>query len=425
MAGRTVLTYHPLYNGRGFTRAALLGTLSRRLEPLRRPGSVQDPGAGPATPCGLEDLFPVHTAAYVEYVRRRDAQGSGYLDQRDTAAWTGVFERTLVAVGGTLEAVALVGSGAAAHVFNPGGGLHHAHRDPCRLLHLQRCGFGGASTAGGLRPGSRRCRRRGRTSRRRDAGAALRPAGAEALLHQYDGRFFPARVAWTRSVGGTATATRSTSACPATSETPGTCRRSRPSSPAPCAPTVRRSSCSTSGRRPLRRPAGTPVAQHGHLPHGGDDDDLAHELCAGRLIVFGSGGYDRSTLPGAGRRCWPRSPAISPLTSQDSGYRSPMPGDDGQQSGASDAGRERSDFLWPGRFAVLEDRAPFRRRRPWRGAGQRARATSRVPRSSSRDGVPLPRRGARTGALAGAWIHSMFQRETADVASMRNLCSDL
>lgn len=36
-----------------------------------------------------------------------------------------------------------------------------------------------------------------------------------------------------------------------------------------------------------------------------------------------------------------------------------------------------------------------------------------------------PARAARTGALAGAWIRSMFQRETADVASMRNLCSDL
>ena len=34
-------------------------------------------------PADPDDLLPVHPAAYVEYVRRRDAEGSGSLDGRD------------------------------------------------------------------------------------------------------------------------------------------------------------------------------------------------------------------------------------------------------------------------------------------------------------------------------------------------------
>jgi acetoin utilization protein AcuC len=56
--------------------------------------------------------------------------------------------------------------------------------------------------------------------------------------------------------------------------------------------------------------------------------DLAHELCAGRLLVFGSGGYD----PQHAARCWATLLAV---------LAEALPV-------APDA--------WPGRFAALEDR---------------------------------------------------------------------
>jgi hypothetical protein len=40
-----------------------------------------------------------------------------------------VSSTALAAVGGTLDGVRLIGEGTASHAFNPGGGLHHAHRE--------------------------------------------------------------------------------------------------------------------------------------------------------------------------------------------------------------------------------------------------------------------------------------------------------
>lgn len=361
MAGRTVLTYHPLYNGRGFSpvqrswgryRVAL--SLFDDLGLFETLGQVQQRPARP------EDLFPVHTAAYVEHVRRRDAQGTGYLDQRDTAAWTGVFERTLVAVGGTLEGVALVGSGAAAHVFNPGGGLHHAHRDRAAGF----CIFNDVALA---------------VHRLREDYGLGRVAvvdvdghhgdGTQELLydqpvlklslHQYDGRFFPGtggvdEVGWGHGYGysvnvGLPRHLSDAGYVPAfQAVVPRALRAYRPQ--------VILLNFGVDGHfaDPLVR---LWLSTATYRMVAATMHDLAHELCAGRLIVLGSGGYDPQHVA----RCWATLLAtltghLPPLTSQDSGYRSPMPGDDGRQYGASDTGRVRSDFLWPGRFAVLEDR---------------------------------------------------------------------
>src|SRR5438093_1145197 len=130
MPGRIALTYHPLYDGRGFSpvqrswlRYQAAWELLDELGLFRTVERVCQRAADPA------DLLAVHPASYVEFVARRDAEGSGHFDRRDTPVWRGVFDRALAAVGGTLEGVRLLGQGAASHVFNPGGGLHHAHRD--------------------------------------------------------------------------------------------------------------------------------------------------------------------------------------------------------------------------------------------------------------------------------------------------------
>ena len=104
----------------------------------------------------------------------------------------------------------LIGSGAATHVFNPGGGLHHAHRGADAGF----CIFNDVALAvhrlrRGLRPDPRGGGGRGRAPRRRHAGAALRPAGADASpCTSTTGASSPAPGASTRWAGGTATATR-------------------------------------------------------------------------------------------------------------------------------------------------------------------------------------------------------------------------
>lgn len=76
-----------------------------------------------------EDLLLFHTKAYLDFVRRRCATGEGMLDQGDTPAFPGGYEAAALIAGSTLKAVRLVWSGETAHAFNLGGGLHHAHPD--------------------------------------------------------------------------------------------------------------------------------------------------------------------------------------------------------------------------------------------------------------------------------------------------------
>ena len=75
------------------------------------------------------ELLLFHTERYVELVKRESKTGDGYLDFPDTPAFPGVFEASLYPVGSTLHGMEAVLSGAYDHFFNPVGGLHHAARD--------------------------------------------------------------------------------------------------------------------------------------------------------------------------------------------------------------------------------------------------------------------------------------------------------
>lgn len=76
---------------------------------------------------GLIGLF--HTEEHMKYVELASRLGYGALDQGDTPAYKGVFEATQYAVGSTVFAVEKVMAGEIDHAFNPVGGLHHATRD--------------------------------------------------------------------------------------------------------------------------------------------------------------------------------------------------------------------------------------------------------------------------------------------------------
>ncbi|MBI2864532.1 MAG: acetoin utilization protein AcuC [Chloroflexi bacterium] len=77
----------------------------------------------------IDDLCLFHTREYVDFVARTCERGTGYLDMGDTPAFKGCVEASLHVVGASLEAVNRVMAGKAEHACNFAGGLHHAHPD--------------------------------------------------------------------------------------------------------------------------------------------------------------------------------------------------------------------------------------------------------------------------------------------------------
>ncbi len=75
------------------------------------------------------DLLLFHTKEYVDFVKQRSKIGTGFLDYGDTPAFPGVYEASLVTVGCTVTGLASILEGSCEHFFNPIGGLHHARRD--------------------------------------------------------------------------------------------------------------------------------------------------------------------------------------------------------------------------------------------------------------------------------------------------------
>ncbi|MFC4769842.1 acetoin utilization protein AcuC [Effusibacillus consociatus] len=88
----------------------------------------------PATP---EELFRVHDREFIEAVKKastlsRDADSSviGFgLGTEDTPIFPNMHEATSLIVGGTVLAAELVMSGAVEHALNLAGGLHHSRRN--------------------------------------------------------------------------------------------------------------------------------------------------------------------------------------------------------------------------------------------------------------------------------------------------------
>jgi len=135
--GKTALIYHERYSGRGtspisqaWLRYQQTWDLAEDLEMFdsstssgRRNGGLLHLCPEPATD---EDLLRAHTPGYLELVKEADERGHGFLDYGDTPAYPGVDLRSRLAVGGTLLAARRIADGAISHAFNPAGGLHHA-----------------------------------------------------------------------------------------------------------------------------------------------------------------------------------------------------------------------------------------------------------------------------------------------------------
>jgi acetoin utilization protein AcuC len=76
---------------------------------------------------GTIELF--HSKEHVKYVELASRLGYGALDNGDTPAFKGVLEASQFAVGSTVLALERVMDGSLDHAFNPVGGLHHATRE--------------------------------------------------------------------------------------------------------------------------------------------------------------------------------------------------------------------------------------------------------------------------------------------------------
>jgi acetoin utilization protein AcuC len=79
--------------------------------------------------CKTDDLELFHNSAFIEHVRQACQAGTGFLDQGDTPARTGIFEAASNVVGSVLDMIDKVMAGQFRRGFIPIAGLHHGFRD--------------------------------------------------------------------------------------------------------------------------------------------------------------------------------------------------------------------------------------------------------------------------------------------------------
>jgi len=82
-------------------------------------------------PClaGPEEIARFHTSAYVQQVRDAERNGLDYLDNGDTPVFPHVYDAAATVVGSALDGLAHIMRGECRRTFQPIGGLHHAARE--------------------------------------------------------------------------------------------------------------------------------------------------------------------------------------------------------------------------------------------------------------------------------------------------------
>lgn len=83
-------------------------------------------GSRPAT---SEEILRFHGEEHVERVHLLSERGYGAIDHGDTPAFPGVYEASAHVVGAALDGLARIMAGEVLRTFQPIGGLHHASRD--------------------------------------------------------------------------------------------------------------------------------------------------------------------------------------------------------------------------------------------------------------------------------------------------------
>jgi acetoin utilization protein AcuC len=268
--------------------------------------------SGPIESAGDDVLGRFHSAKYVTFVRESGSRpAGGLLDRGDTPSFPGCDRAAARVVGAAVDGLGAIVGGRAHRAFSPAGGLHHAH--PSRASGF--CIFNdlAVAIASGLRP----------------IGPYRRVAYIDIDVHQGDGVMYgffeDGRVLDIDIHQDGRTIFPGTGAVEETGRGDGAgLKVNLPVPPGSGDGTL----------VPLLRRVGVPlvrefqpewiVLQHGVDGHAGDSlgqleysdagfavaletaIDLADELCGGRLLVTGGGGYRRDTvsrvLAAAGRR---------------------------------------------------------------------------------------------------------------------------
>jgi acetoin utilization protein AcuC len=107
---------------------------------IRETGLIEHCHLLPPRPATIEELTLVHSRDYIELVRalsdpiaRRDVSAEAVdaagFASADNPISNALHEGTSLVVGASLVAAEAIEAGAALHAFSPSGGLHHAHRD--------------------------------------------------------------------------------------------------------------------------------------------------------------------------------------------------------------------------------------------------------------------------------------------------------
>lgn len=292
-------------------RAALTTDLATELGVLARPvWSLRS--VGPASP---DQLMAVHADTYVAMVQAADRLPASMLayvglGTDDTPVIPGLHDAAAGVVGATLAACAAVWSGEALHAVNLSGGLHHAMAGHASGF----CVYNDAAVgiADLLRAGCRRVAYVDLDAHHGDGVEAIFAGDPRVLtisLHQ-DGRtLFPGTGAGT-DVGATgAEGSAVNVALPPHTRDAGWLRALTAVVPVllrSFAPDVivTQCGCDAHARDPLSdldlSVEGFTVAYE--LMH-----DLAHEICGGRWVVLGGGGYD---LGSAVPRAWTQLLAV-------------------------------------------------------------------------------------------------------------------
>ena len=130
------LLYHPDYLRYDFGEDHALRQVRVRLarDLIADYGLLKDAEEIRPEPAVAVEVSRVHTAAYVSVVQDLSVHPKGVayehgLGTADNPAFGGMYEATLLQVGGTLRACKEVASGARTRAMNLGGGFHHAMRD--------------------------------------------------------------------------------------------------------------------------------------------------------------------------------------------------------------------------------------------------------------------------------------------------------
>ncbi len=131
MTGKTALLYSEKfleYNlGPGHPLRPVRVKLTYDL--LKAKGILDSPTVSTIKPQAAteQQILLFHEQEYISLVKKYSETGRGFLDSGDTPAFKGCYEATSLVVGASLKACDLIMKDGFNHAFNPSGGLHHAH----------------------------------------------------------------------------------------------------------------------------------------------------------------------------------------------------------------------------------------------------------------------------------------------------------